>query len=481
MSADNRRFFLRATLLTAIAAITDGHAETVSAPAANKALAKSATRFLNVRQFGATGDAITDDSEAFQRALTACAGTLSKPGVLLIPAGTYVVGDLVLPSNIMIRGEGLSSRLLQRTESRYIASVNPAGSGSPNIQKNTHGITLTAVSFVGQVERQGFEEHTHLLNVNACTKLSVNKCAFSGFRGDGIYIGSGNRAGIERHNENISITDCKFDGVNGNNRNAISVIDCTGLTIADCAFENCSRGDMPGAIDIEPNGDKFHRIKNITIRNNSISKCTGGVAAISVFLPVHGYDEPPRNIRIVGNRIDGNFTTNGISIRAAGDVRNDEASLDAEVLGNIVTKSLVPLTIGGVSGVVVHGNTFDTSAYAALVAHPSHGRCADITLTKNTFVKLGQRGMQGVRIFSSKRVSIRDNIFRDCGPANGGVGVALDVSATAPVMPEIRQNRFESTDNARRFALSLPVEASPETLLIVVAANQFSANIAAIK
>ncbi|MBU4538423.1 MAG: hypothetical protein KJ689_07570, partial [Bacteroidetes bacterium] len=74
--------------------------------------------------------------------------------------------------------------------------------------------------------------------------------------------------------------NCRFDGVNKNNRQGISIYYSDGFTIDRCSFRNITRDDMPGAIDIEPD-----RGMNV-VRNGVISNCTffniGGMGAIAV-------------------------------------------------------------------------------------------------------------------------------------------------------------------------------------------------------
>lgn len=58
---------------------------------------------VSVRDFGAVGDGVADDTTAFENAMTA----LAKPGVLSIPAGTYRLSrTLALTSGLILRGEG---------------------------------------------------------------------------------------------------------------------------------------------------------------------------------------------------------------------------------------------------------------------------------------------------------------------------------------------------------------------------------------
>lgn len=54
------------------------------------------TPFLNVKSFGAIGNNIADDTQAFQNAINAAA---SGGRILFIPSGTYKVGTIFLPDN----------------------------------------------------------------------------------------------------------------------------------------------------------------------------------------------------------------------------------------------------------------------------------------------------------------------------------------------------------------------------------------------
>jgi len=132
---------------------------------------------------------------------------------------------------VKLVGEGKDSILEQKKGAMYCCSVNPGTGGTPSIAGNKRDIQIQGIHFKGTVEKDGFQEHVHLLNINAATNVTISNCAFTGWRGDGIYIGSSNTAGVERHNKDITIEGCLFDGINNDNRNAISVIDGDGIKI----------------------------------------------------------------------------------------------------------------------------------------------------------------------------------------------------------------------------------------------------------
>jgi hypothetical protein len=71
------------------------------APPVNSAPAPA--RQVNVRDFGATGDGVTKDTRAFQKALDACA--VAGGGDVLVPAGKYLIGSIQLGTHTTLRLE----------------------------------------------------------------------------------------------------------------------------------------------------------------------------------------------------------------------------------------------------------------------------------------------------------------------------------------------------------------------------------------
>ncbi len=97
---------------------------------------------VSVRDYGATGDGKTDDTTAFERAISA----LSTPGVLTIPAGTYrLTRTLELKSGVVLRGAGAQT-------AKLVFNLN--GSSDPCIDFTTYNskswTSLTADAALGQ-------------------------------------------------------------------------------------------------------------------------------------------------------------------------------------------------------------------------------------------------------------------------------------------------------------------------------------------
>ncbi len=58
---------------------------------------------LNVKAYGATGDGKTKDTAGFQKALDACVA--AGGGVVVVPAGSYLIGSIELKSHTTLRLE----------------------------------------------------------------------------------------------------------------------------------------------------------------------------------------------------------------------------------------------------------------------------------------------------------------------------------------------------------------------------------------
>jgi polygalacturonase len=90
---------------------------------------RGGARVYSVREFGAVGDGSTLDTVAVQAAIDAC--TADRGGIVLVPAGTFVVGTLELKSNVALR-IAAQGRLLgsPRPEDYRAGNGVPPGNGN---------------------------------------------------------------------------------------------------------------------------------------------------------------------------------------------------------------------------------------------------------------------------------------------------------------------------------------------------------------
>ena len=260
------------------------------------------------------------------------------------------------------------------------------------------------------------------------------------FRGDAVYLGAG--VGSNKHithNENITIWDCRFDGVGKTNRNAISILDGSNIKIEDNYFTNCTNSTMPGAIDIEPDspvsGVMNEILKNIIEQNNSFYNI-GGIACFLVQLQPYPFTVAPSGIYFLNNRVENAprgvvFTYRYVS----GGLIETKEKIPHFVENNIFKNiSLNGFEILGSSLATISGNYINAANTNTIGYDTLNETVIDMILTNNYFDKCGTVSGYGLVIYNCKRVKFNSNIFNDCGPIAGG-GVAILFNGGTAVTP----------------------------------------------
>ena len=293
--------------------------------------------------------------------------------------------------------------------------------------------------------------------LNGVTDARIERVGFRGFRGDGLHLGSSTISANERHNRQVQIDQCVFDGVNTNNRNGITVIDCDGLIIRNSQFLRCTRqgdgttdaGDsmdpltglqMPGAIDLEPEPNRFTILRDVTIRDNVFD----GGGGYAVALNLRGNDfvaAPQRGFRIERNRIRNRWGGLG-AIGFAGDTAlRDARAYEVSIDGNLVERCEKPFILDGMRGLTLINNRFLACAEPGELGYQSAN--ADIIVRQNLFDRVGQdRHGYALWVRTGDRITIAGNEFRDFGLSNGTQGIAIGLLAGRLRQLRLRDNRF---------------------------------------
>ncbi len=409
---------------------------------------REATHGLDAEMFGAKGDGVTDDTAPVQDALDAVAA--NKAGTLWLRRN-YAVGNLNLASNIRIEGKGTGVLKQLSGRTSYVLSANAGDRGAANVSGNLTNIMIRNLKFRGLSDTAGFSEHHFLLNLNAVSDVLVEGCEFIAPQGDGIYLGSGNTPNIERHNQRIRINSCKFDGINYANRNGITVIDCDDLSIQGCYFTRLSTNTMPGAIDVEPDGNPWHIVREITVRSCVFDRNGGMYADLGVSIDASVTNFASR-FTFTGN----SFSSNRAAAFFFRSRQNELATHSNELVfssNHISHAGGRPFVVGGANGVVLSGNViFDATNQPILGLEAIPNRVYNATLSGNVFKEVQN---DGLTIYAVSGLTLEGNIWQDCGDIFGTNGVGIRFRDARSTNVTLVNNQFFSVLGRTAYAIKV--------------------------
>ncbi len=145
----------------------------------------------NIRNYGAKGDGKTPDTSAVQAAIDACAK--EKGGIVLVPAGDFVVGTIELKSNVTLH-LAAAGRLLGSDNIEHYSAGKGVPPGNGNVvllyAVNAENVSIEGKGTIdgqgakfytgkgdntgpGQNREQGYVNRPHLAIFYRCKNLSV--------------------------------------------------------------------------------------------------------------------------------------------------------------------------------------------------------------------------------------------------------------------------------------------------------------------
>lgn len=225
---------------------------------------------LNVRDLGAAGDGKTDDTLALQQTIDRC--SVLGGGEVVVPAGDFLTGALVLRSNVMLQVEQ-GAKLLGvadmkaypltqvRWEGKWIKGYSAliSAEDSDNIGIRGPGAIVGNPAIRGRVERATHLRLPALLEFTNCRNVSVENCETS----------NGGMWSIHpTYCENVSfhnvVVKSGADGIDVDSCRHVTIEGCDFSTSDDCISLKSGRGEEGCTIN-RPTEDV--RISNCTFKD----------------------------------------------------------------------------------------------------------------------------------------------------------------------------------------------------------------------
>jgi len=164
---------------------------------------------VSVRAFGATGDGVTDDADAIERAIYQ--HTLEQPldneywTTIYFPAGTYLVSRMIeVPSHVRLVGDGMESSII---------SLSIADTAVMAIRKmvdpNTLGDIFPVDIHVAGLGLVATQASSHGLLIGDANNILFERVGFNGASVDRTVVGTSNAA-VLFQNVNQSSADIRF-------------------------------------------------------------------------------------------------------------------------------------------------------------------------------------------------------------------------------------------------------------------------------
>jgi hypothetical protein len=300
---------------------------------------------VNVKDCGAKGDGITDDTAAILGVIAAA----PAGATVLFPKGTYVVAStLYVPSNITLRGRGA-----------VLKFSNTALYDSLLRLDHVTNVIIEGFELDGQkASVPGVTEYKHGVYVLSSTHVELRDLYSHGHKGDGVYIGA---EAAQASSADVNGTNLRLDA---NHRMGLTVAALDGGRFMNVRGTNNAGTDPQAGLDIEPNAD------DQTIRDLDFIGCEfsgNAKAGINIFLR-SAPTAVQRGIRFTGcsSRANGSvgvYLQNpaGVSFAASAIESNTTWGVDWESSGRDVSFTDTTIRLNGERGVGILPKNGDTA------------------------------------------------------------------------------------------------------------------------